>query len=408
MTEILLATALLTTLILMLSLGVIGARRILAPSHPVQVTVNDTTALQGATGQKLLGILKEGDILIPSACAGVGTCGLCRVRISTGSTGEPLPTELARLNRAEIRDGMRLACQVVVRGALSVQVPDAFLSAETLSCKVTSTKMLAPLINEIILKLPEDAAFTPRPGAFAQVTAPAFILDFSEVIVDPAYEPIWQRLGWRGLWINSDAPVTRAYSLANTPADAGNVVLTIRLAVPPPGADKAVPPGVVSSYLFSVNPGDSVDISGPYGDFGARETRREMVFIGGGVGMAPLRSIIHDQLERLGTDRQISYWYGARSQADAFYIEEFQTLTRRHKNFRFALALSDPDPDRANGAYTGFIHEVASREYLNDHPAPEECEFYLCGPPLMINAVRAMLDSIGVEDEMIFFDDFGG
>ena len=235
MTEILLATALLTTLILMLSLGVIGARRILAPSHPVQVTVNDTTALQGATGQKLLGILKESDILIPSACAGVGTCGLCRVRISTGSTGEPLPTELARLNRAEIRDGMRLACQVVVRGALSVQVPDAFLSAETLSCKVTSTKMLAPLINEIILKLPEDAAFTPRPGAFAQVTAPAFILDFSEVIVDPAYEPIWQRLGWRGLWINSDAPVTRAYSLANTPADAGNVVLTIRLAVPPPG-----------------------------------------------------------------------------------------------------------------------------------------------------------------------------
>lgn len=407
MTEILLATALLTTLILLLSVGVIGARQILAPSRPAQVTVNNKTVLRGITGQKLLATLREGNIPIPSACAGAGTCGLCRVRIS-GEVGDPMPTELARLNRAEIRDGLRLACQFVVRGPLDVQVPDAFLSAETLSCTVSSTKMLAPLIKEIILQLPEGASFDPRPGAFAQIMAPAFKLDFSNIVVDTAHEALWQRLGWRDLRIVSDTPVTRAYSMANTPADAHHVVLTIRLAVPPPGASSDVPPGVVSSFLFAVKPGDGVDISGPYGDFGARDTDREMVFIGGGVGMAPLRSIIHDQLERHHTDRKISYWYGARSQTDAFYVAAFQALAKRHSNFRFALALSDPDPNQKTEAYTGFIHEVALREYLNDHPAPEDCEYYLCGPPLMINAVRAMLDSIGVEDDMIYFDDFGG
>jgi len=405
MTEILLATGLLTTLILLLSFGVIAARRILAPSRPVEVTVNETTTLAGFTGQKLLATLKEGDIPIPSACAGAGTCGLCRVTI-TGDAGEPLPTELARLSRAEVHDGVRLACQTVVRGAMSVEVPQEFLSAETLTCRVASTTMLAPLIKEIILKLPDGTSFDPRPGAFAQIIAPAFTLKFADIAVDPTHEALWQRLGWRNLKAGSDAPVTRAYSMANTPADAGHVVLTIRLAVPPPGAD--VPPGVVSSYLFGAKAGDPVDISGPYGDFGARNTDREMVFIGGGVGMAPLRSIIHDQLERVGTTRKMSYWYGARSQSDAFYVSAFRALESAHPNFRFALALSDPDPEQETDAYTGFIHEVALREYLAAHPEPEDCEYYLCGPPLMIHAVRAMLDNIGVEDDMIFFDDFGG
>jgi Na+-transporting NADH:ubiquinone oxidoreductase subunit F len=405
MTAVLLPTALLTAIIMALTFAVQAARRVLAPSKPVEIRVNETLALKGATGDKLLSILKDGGVPIPSACAGAGTCGLCRVRIP-GGAGEPLPTELSRLNRAEVASGMRLACQFVVRAPLQVLVPEEFLSAEVLTCTVASSTMLAPLIKEIVLDLPKGTAFDPRPGSFVQVTAPAFSLEFNSIDVAAEHEETWARLGWRGLLVATDEPVTRAYSMANTPADAHKVVLTIRLAVPPPGAD--VPPGIVSSYLFGLHPGDAVDISGPYGDFGARDTGREMVFIGGGVGMAPLRSIIHDQLERVGTKRKMSYWYGARGQSDAFYTDVFEALAKCHDNFRFALALSDPDPDVKTNAYTGFIHQVALNEYLNDHPAPEDCEYYLCGPPLMIAAVRAMLDSLGVEDEMIYFDDFGG
>jgi Na+-transporting NADH:ubiquinone oxidoreductase subunit F len=405
MTEVLLSTALLTAIVMVLTFGVIGARRILAPSRPVEIKVNEALSLQGATGDKLLAILKAGNLPIPSACAGAGTCGLCRVRIPDGA-GEPLPTELARLNRAEVAEGTRLACQTVVRGPLSVLVPDEFLSAETLTCTVASTSMLAPLIREIVLDLPKGAMFDPRPGSFVQVIAPAYALEFSSLDVAPDFEDTWRRLGWRDLRSETDAPVTRAYSMANTPADAHRVVLTIRLAVPPPGKGD-IPPGIVSSWLFSVKPGDPVAVSGPFGSFGAQDTNREMVFIGGGVGMAPLRSIIHDQLERVGTKRKMSYWYGARSRADAFYVETFEALARAHPNFSFVLGLSEPGPDTP-ASHAGFIHEVVLREYLKDHPAPEDCEYYLCGPPLMIQAVRAMLDNLGVEDEMIFFDDFGG
>ncbi|MDJ0826690.1 MAG: NADH:ubiquinone reductase (Na(+)-transporting) subunit F [Rhodobacter sp.] len=406
MTEVLLSTALLTAIVLVLTAAVMAARAVLAPSRTVEILVNGTTAYQGHTGDKLLPILRGGGLPIPSACAGAGTCGLCRVRIPEGVTA-PLPTELARLSRTEVREGVRLACQTVVRAPLKVTVPDEFLSAETLTCTVVSNTMLAPLIKEVVLALPKGTGFDPRPGAFVQITAPPYTLAFAQIEVDPAHEEIWRRLGWRALQVDSDAPVTRAYSLANTPADEGRVVLTIRLAVPPPGGDD-IPPGLVSSYLFGLTPGDSVEVAGPYGDFGAMQTDREMVFIGGGVGMAPLRSIVHDQLDRLGTTRRMSYWYGARGEADAFYVEEFRDLADRHSNFSFHLALSDPDPDRPTDAATGFIHEVAYRTYLSDHPAPEDCEYYLCGPPLMIHAVRAMLDSIGVEDEMIHFDDFGG
>ncbi len=257
-----------------------------------------------------------------------------------------------------------------------------------------------------MLDLPTGALFDPRPGSFVQVAAPAYALEFTSLDVAPVFEDTWQRLGWRGLKIATDTPVTRAYSMANTPADVHRVVLTIRLAVPPPGKGD-LPPGVVSSWLFSLKTGDAVDISGPFGSFGAQDTDREMVFIGGGVGMAPLRSIIHDQLERVGTTRQMSYWYGARSPADAFYVETFEALARAHPNFSFVLGLSEPGPETP-ATHAGFIHEVVLREYLKDHPAPEDCEYYLCGPPLMIQAVRAMLDNLGVEDEMIFFDDFGG
>lgn len=406
MSEVLLSTLLLTAIVLALTIAVMAARAVLAPSHPVEITVNGTTAFKGNTGDKLLPILQSGGLAIPSPCGGRGTCGLCRVRLPD-EAHEPGPSERARLSGAELRQGVRLACQTVVRGPLAVAVPEELLSVETLTCTVVSNTMLAPLISEIVLDLPKGAAFDARPGAFVQVSAPPYGLDFARIEVAPEYEEIWTRLGWRALRVQSAVPVTRAYSLANTPADAGKIVLTIRLAVPPPGGT-GIPPGIVSSYLFGLSPGESLAVSGPYGDFGARETAREMVFIGGGVGMAPLRAIIHDQLDRVGTDRRLSYWYGARGRTDAFYVDEFRDLEARHANFSFHLALSDPDPDEPKGTARGFIHEAVFQGYLRDHPAPEECEYYLCGPPLMIQAVRAMLDNLGVEDEMIHFDDFGG
>ncbi len=407
MTEIVLATILLTAIVLALTAAVTAARRIMLPSRPVTVTVNGARQVEGTTGQKLLSILQDDGIQVPSGCAGAGTCGLCRVRLADGG-GAPLPTETARISRADIRDGVRLACQVVVRAPVEVIVPDEMLSAETMTCRVVSTRMLAPLIREIVLAPPEGTPFQPRAGAFVQIEAPAYDLRFDSFEVPAPFDAVWQQQGWRTLSVRNPAPVSRAYSLANTPADGGRAVLNLRLAVPPPGAGAGVPPGLVSSWLFSLAAGDSVVLSGPFGDFGARDTGREMVLIGGGVGMAPLRSIIHEQLSRPGAPRKISYWYGARGLTDAFYNDEFRALEADHPNFRFTLALSDPPDEVPSGVQTGFIHQVAHDLYLRDHPAPEDCEYYLCGPPLMIGAVRSMLDSLGVEEDAIFFDDFGG
>jgi len=407
MTEILLATILLTAIVLALTAAVTGARRIMLPSRPVTVTVNGTRRIEGTTGQRLLSILQDDGIPVPSGCAGAGTCGLCRVRLTDGG-GAALPTETARITRADIRDGFRLACQVVVRAPVDVAVPDEMLSAETMTCTVASSRMLAPLIREIILETPEDTQFQPRAGAFVQIEAPPYDLRLDSFEVPAPFDAVWQQQGWRKLAVRNTAPVTRAYSLANTPADGGRAVLNLRLAVPPPGAGADIPPGLVSSWLFSLVPGDRVVLSGPYGDFGARDTGREMVLIGGGVGMAPLRSIIHEQLARTGASRKISYWYGARGLTDAFYTDEFRALEAEHPNFSFTLALSDPPDEVPPGVQTGFIHQVAHDQYLRDHPAPEDCEYYLCGPPLMIGAVRSMLDSLGVEEDAIFFDDFGG
>lgn len=407
MTEILLATIVLTVILLSLTLVVMGARAVLAPSRPVRVQVNATTTLHGQTGDSLLSILNSGGVGVPSACAGVGTCGLCRVRIPEGGD-VPLPTEAARLSRTELRNGTRLACQIVVRAPLSVIVPDQYLSVEPLSCTVSSTRMLAPLIKEIVLDLPPKVDFTPRAGAFVQIDAPPYELKFTDIAIGPEFQQIWQHLNWHQFQVANPDRVSRAYSMANRPEDSGQIVLTIRLALPPPGKAGDIPPGIVSSYLFGLNAGDSVQIAGPFGEFGAQNSDREMVFIGGGVGMAPLRAIIHDQLGRVGTSRKITYWYGARSAVDAFYTKEFNDLMERHENFSFRLALSDPEPGTSSQTAKGFVHEIVLSEYLRDHPAPESCEYYLCGPPLMIQAVRMMLDNLGVDDDMIYFDDFGG
>ncbi len=408
MTEIMLATALLTLVILTLTLLVMGARGIFQPARPVEITVNGKTRISGTTGAKLLAVLHGANVPVPSACAGVGTCGLCRVRIPEGA-GDPLPTETARLSVREIRDGMRLACQVVIRNALWVEVPEDLLAAEQWQCKVVSNKMLAPLIKELVLQLPGDAAFSFHAGAFVQVTAPPYRLDFAAIDVAASCAAAWDKYGWRELQAATDEPVSRAYSIANRPADTdrGRLVLNIRLAVPPPGAPEGTRPGIVSSYLFGLVPGDQIAVAGSFGDFRVRDTEREMVLIAGGVGMAPLRAIIFDELERKHSRRKMSFWYGARGRADVFYSDEFSGLAERHLNFTWNVALSDPQADEWTGA-VGFIHEVVYRNYLRDHPAPEACEFYLCGPPLMIQAVMAMLEDVGVGGESIIFDDFGG
>ncbi|WP_232846753.1 NADH:ubiquinone reductase (Na(+)-transporting) subunit F [Devosia beringensis] len=402
--EIPIAAGFTVLLIVVLAALLLLVRAVLLPSRPVTITLNGERAIETLTNMRLLEALNGNGIAVPSACAGAGSCGLCRVTV-TGA--EPaLPTELALLSRQELRDNVRLACQVVVRGPLAVTVPDDILNVTRFDCTVVSSTSLTPLIKEIVLAPPADLDFALRPGGFVQVTAPPYRLDFADIAVAPAHAAHWERLGLRRLAVHSTEPVTRAYSVANRPQDSGRIVLNIRLAEPPP-ARPDVMPGIVSSYLFGLATGDSVAISGPYGHFGASDTNKEMIFIGGGVGMAPLRAIIHDQLEARASGRTISFWYGARSRSELYYADQFDDLARRHANFRFVPALSEPSPTDGWDGQVGFIHDVVLRAYLRDHPSPEDCEYYLCGPPLMIGAVFAMLDSCGVERTSIFNDDFG-
>lgn len=405
MIEIALGSLIIVVLVLALSLVVLGARAFLVPAVPVEVSVNGRLSVAGTTGRKLLSLLNEAQIRVPSACAGAGTCGLCRVKVTSGG-GMALPTEQARLTRADLDAGGRLACQVVVRGPLAVTVPDAILAAKSWRSTVVSNRMVAPLIRELVLKVPPDVDFDFEPGAYVQLEAPPYALDFARIHVPARFEPIWAETGWRGLKAQSGAAVQRAYSVASRPQDRGQIVLNIRLAVPPPGSAEHVPPGLVSSYLFSLDAGHEVAVAGPFGDFRVQKSDREMVFIGGGVGMAPLRAMIHAQLAA-GSKRKMSFWYGARSGADVFYAEEFDALAQEHQNFAWTLALSEPAPEDQWTGPTGFIHDVVWRQHLENHPAPEACEFYLCGPPLMIQAVLAMLEECGVEPQSIFNDDFG-
>ena len=402
MTEILLGTLLMIALGLLLSAGVLAARGILQPARAVTITVNGRQKVEGTTGQKLLDLLRGAGIPIPSGCAGAGTCGLCRARVE--GAGPPLPTEAGVLGRAALAEGQRLCCQVMVRGPLAVEVPADVLSAESWSCEVVSNTALAPLIKELVVRLPEDTAVAFRAGEYAQLTAPPYTLDFAEIDAG-RFAEAWRTRGLTTMQSRSLETVSRAYSIANRPEDAGTFVFNIRLALPPPTAGSA-PPGVVSSYLFGLKPGDRLTVAGPYGTFHVQDGDREIVLIGGGVGMAPLRAIAHDQLTAKGSTRRVSYFYGARSRGDLFYDDEFQALAGAHPNFSWTVALSDPLPEDNWTGETGFIHEVALRSYLETHPAPESCDYYLCGPPLMMRAVTAMLDDLGVEPETIFFDDF--
>lgn len=438
MTEIVLGSAIIVVLVVGLAAGLLLLRRRLVPQGGLDLVVNGALHVAARRGDKLLGVLHEAGIAIPAACGGAGTCGLCRVTVTGDGAGEAQATERGVLSPKERRDNVRLACQTTLRGDSAVRVPDDILSAGGgFACKVVSTRMLAPLIREIVVDLPEDRPSTFRAGDFMQLTAPPYRLDFGALDLDTGFREAWDIAGWSRLSVASDIEVTRAYSLASRPEDAGRAVFNIRLAVPPAGREGEVPPGIVSSWLFSLRPGDVVMASGPFGDFHIQPTGREMVFVGGGVGMAPLRAMIHQELDRgnaAGTPdatagetatgkaddkagiaangkggdgaRRIRYFYGARTAADLFYADEFEALAAQHPNFTWTPALSDPAPgDRWTGA-TGFIHETLRAE-MSTHPAPEECEYYLCGPPVMISAVLATLDRLGALPQSIFFDDFG-
>jgi Na+-transporting NADH:ubiquinone oxidoreductase subunit F len=407
MVEIGLGIAFFTGIVLLLVLVILAARHWLVATGQVDITINDATTVQVPVGGKLLDALSSAGVYLPAACGGTGTCGQCRLWVLEGG-GAVLPTEKTRLTRRELRDGTRLACQVTIPQEMAVRVPDEIFGVKEWTCRVRANTHVASLIKELVLELPQGETIDFRAGGYIQVMCPRYRARFSDFDIDAAYREDWDRFDLWRFEAGTSKSTTRAYSLANYPEENDVIILNVRVAIPSPGAPESALPGVVSSYLFSLRPGDAVTVSGPYGHFFATETDAEMVFVGGGVGMAPIRSHILDQLKRLKTRRKISFWYGARNRRQVLYRDEFDRLAEEHDNFQWFVALSETLPDGVWKGRTGFIHDVLLDDYLKNHPAPEDCEYYLCGPPMMIKAVRRMLDNLGVDPDNIFFDDFGG
>ena len=407
MKEVLLGVLMFTGVILALVALLLGARRRLVASGDVTVTVNDDAgqAFRTPVGDTLLGALSGQGILIPSACGGKGACGVCEVVVKEGG-GELLPTETGFITPAEARHGCRLACQVKVKRDLRIELPASVFSVAKWDCTVVSNRNVATFIKELVLALPAGQDVPFRAGGYVQLECPPHRVAFRDIAVDPPFRDDWDKFDlWRFQSV-VDEPVTRAYSMANFPLEKGILKFTIRIAFPP-GYREDIAPGKMSSWLFALRPGDHVTVSGPYGEFFARETGKEMCFIGGGAGMAPMRSHIFDQLLRLHSPRRMTFWYGARSLKEAFYVDEFDRLAREHPNFEWHLALSEPLPEDRWTGPTGFIHKVLLDHYLSRHPAPEDIEYYMCGPGPMNKAVIAMLLELGVERENILLDDFG-
>jgi Na+-transporting NADH:ubiquinone oxidoreductase subunit F len=371
------------------------------------IIINDDTskAVTARAGTSLLAALSNSDIFLPSACGGGGSCGQCRCKIEKGG-GDTLPTELPHLTRMEKKENIRLSCQVKVREDMKIEIPPEIFSIKKFGATVVSNHSVATFIKELVLELDDGETLDFEAGAYIQIDIPEYEVKFAEFDVADRFAAAWEKFNLRQLKSKSREPVFRAYSLASPPSENQRLRFTIRIATPPPGKPD-VPPGVGSSYVFGLKPGEKVTLSGPYGDFMAKDTDREMCFIGGGAGMAPMRSHIFHQLNALKTDRKITFWYGARSKEEIFYEEEFRTLEKENDNFSFYIALSDPLPEDRWEGMTGFIHQCLEDEYISTHPDPQEVEYYICGPPLMLSAVRSMLDSYGVEPEMIAYDDFG-
>ncbi len=383
------------------------AKSQLVASGNVKIVVNDQKTIETPAGGKLLGVLANEGIFVSSACGGGGTCAQCKVHVHEGG-GEILATEKAHINRREAKEGLRLSCQVGVKQDMKIEVPPEVFETKKWECTVKSNRNVATFIKEFVLELPEGEEVDFKPGGFIQIEVPPHHLKYADFDVETEYHEDWDKFNLWRFESKVEEETIRAYSMANYPGEKGIIMLNVRVASPPPRAPEGTPPGKVSSYIFNCKPGDKVTISGPYGEFFIKETKAEMVYIGGGAGMAPLRSHIFELLKERDSDRKISYWYGGRSVRELFYMEEFEELEQKHPNFSMHVALSDPMPEDNWTGSTGFIHQVLHDEYLKDHPAPEDIEYYICGPPMMLQAVLNMLDSLGVEPENIAFDDFGG
>ncbi len=396
-----------TTIVTVLVGLILLAKKYLVASGEVVIVVNDQKQIKTPVGGKLLNVLADHEIFVSSACGGGGTCAQCKVKVLEGG-GEILPTEKTHINKKAAREGVRLSCQVSVKNNMKIEVPPEVFETKKWVCTVRSNRNVATFIKELCLELPEGEEVHFKAGGYIQVEAPPHELDYKDFDIDEQFREDWDKYNvWR-FHSKVEETTIRAYSMANWPGEKGIIMLNVRIASPPPRAPEGTPPGKVSSYIFARKPGDTMTISGPYGDFFIKETDAEMVYIGGGAGMAPLRSHIFELLKGRDSQRKISYWYGGRSKRELFYVEEFRELERQHPNFQFHIALSEPLPEDNWTGYVGFIHQVLFENYLKDHPAPEDVEYYICGPPLMLQAVLKMLDDLGVEPENIAFDDFGG
>lgn len=405
--EIYLGVAMFTVVVLSLVVVILMARAKLVSTGNVTIEINGDPerTVEVPAGDKLLQTLAGRGVFLSSACGGGGTCAQCKCKITEGG-GSMLATEEGHFTRGEAREGYRLSCQVAVKQNMKIEVPEEVFGVKNWKCKVRSNDNVATFIKELVLELPEGENVDFRAGGYVQLEAPPHHVKYKDFVIQDEYHEDWDKFNiWRYESTVSET-VIRAYSMANYPLEKGLVKFDIRIASPPPGTD--FPPGKMSSWVFSLKPGDEVSVYGPFGEFFAKETDAEMVFIGGGAGMAPMRSHIFDQLNRLKTKRKISFWYGARSLREMFYTEEYDKLAAENENFEWHVALSDPMPNDNWTGYKGFIHNVLYENYLKDHPAPEDCEFYMCGPPMMNAAVIKMLEDLGVEPDNILLDDFGG
>ncbi|MEE4281062.1 MAG: NADH:ubiquinone reductase (Na(+)-transporting) subunit F [Pseudomonadales bacterium] len=406
-TTVLLGVVMFTVTVLFLVGVILFARSRLVSTGDVTILINDdpSKAIQVPAGGKLLNTLANKGIFLASACGGGGTCAQCRCRVIEGG-GSILSTEEGHFSRGEIRENWRLSCQVAVKQDLKIEVPEDAIGVQRWDCEVISNDNVATFIKELNLKLPEGADVDFQAGGYVQLEIPPYEMKYSEIDVDEEYHGDWDRFKVWDNYSKVDEVTIRAYSMANYPEEKGILKFNIRVESPPPGMD--VPAGKMSSYVFNLKPGDHLTVFGPYGEFFVQDTPAEKIWIGGGAGMAPLRSQIFDELLRKHSTTKMSYWYGARSLREMFYTEEIDKLAAEHDNFEWHVALSDPLPEDNFDGHVGFIHQVVLENYLKDHPAPEDCEYYLCGPPPMTAAVLQMLEELGVEPENIRLDDFGG
>ncbi|MFG0606388.1 NADH:ubiquinone reductase (Na(+)-transporting) subunit F [Vibrio mimicus] len=408
MSTIIFGVVMFTLIILALVLVILFAKSKLVPTGDITISINGDPekAIVTQPGGKLLGALAGAGVFVSSACGGGGSCGQCRVKIKSGG-GDILPTELDHISKGEAREGERLACQVAVKTDMDLELPEEIFGVKKWECTVISNDNKATFIKELKLQIPDGESVPFRAGGYIQIEAPAHHIKYADFDVPEMYRGDWDKFNLFRYESIVNEDIIRAYSMANYPEEFGIIMLNVRIATPPPN-NPNVPPGQMSSYIWSLKAGDKCTISGPFGEFFAKDTDAEMVFIGGGAGMAPMRSHIFDQLKRLKSKRKMSYWYGARSKREMFYVEDFNGLAAENDNFVWHCALSDPQPEDNWTGYTGFIHNVLYENYLRDHEAPEDCEYYMCGPPMMNAAVINMLKNLGVEEENILLDDFGG